>query len=275
MANEADCIDALQRAARELDDSPTKAAYDDLGLTPASATIQRVMGSWNAAKEAADLATYTSTGSRTHPKPDGVELPEDLDWESLSADQRWHYKNREWNTERSLQRRERLRSWLAAYKREEGGCRRCDATDPRTIDFHHPDPDEKELAVNEMVTMGYSKADIRAEADACFLLCANCHAKEHSCDEAGVKTATTKAERLRGWTTRYKRERGCGRCQEGDPSCLQFHHPGEKRAGVGRLISDSASESRVWTEVERCEVLCANCHRLEHHRKRAGESDRI
>lgn len=273
MVGEAECIDALQRAADELDDSPTKAAYDDLGLTPASATIQRVMGSWNAAKDAADLETYTSTGSRTHPKPDDLELPDDVDWESLSADQRWHYKNREWNAERSLRRRECLNRWLADYKLEHGGCNRCEADDPRAVDFHHVDAETKTLAVNEMVTMGYSKEAIRDEVEQCDLLCANCHAREHI-DPVDDAEQSTKAQRLRAWTRTYKREHGCRRCDAEDPRCLQFHHVDEKRATVSSLISDSASVATVREEVDRCTVLCANCHRME-HRREAVESDSI
>jgi hypothetical protein len=64
VTTEADCIDALREAAKELGESPTKAAYEDLGLTPASGTIQRVMGGWNEAKAAAGLETNTSTGAR-------------------------------------------------------------------------------------------------------------------------------------------------------------------------------------------------------------------
>lgn len=275
IVDETDCITALQRAARELDESPTKAEYEELGLTPASATIQRVMGGWNAAKEAADLKTYASSGSRTQAEPEDVDLPDDVEWESLSVYQRWHYKNREWNAERSLQRRARLREWLAEYKRDAGGCRRCDASDPRAIDFHHPDPDEKERAVNEMVTMGYSKTDIRAEVERCRLLCANCHAREHYGDAPRSGSDATKTERILAWTRAYKRERGCQRCSEVDPRCLQFHHVDGKRASVSRLVSDSAPESVVRSEAEACEVVCANCHRLEHHPVRAGESDRI
>ena len=41
---EQECLDALREAAERLGESPTKAAYEDLGLTPASATIIRVVG---------------------------------------------------------------------------------------------------------------------------------------------------------------------------------------------------------------------------------------
>ncbi|MFC6756653.1 MULTISPECIES: homing endonuclease associated repeat-containing protein [Haloarcula] len=179
VASEEECIRALREAADRLGESPTKVAYEELGLTPASATIQRVMGGWNEAKEAAGLATNPSTGTRVEPKPDDVELPEGLEWAELSQDQRWHYKNREWNRERTLDRRERHRAWVYERKRQSEGCIRCGEGDPACLDYHHRDDVGKQMSICEMVTYGYSKEKLRAEMDKCELLCANCHRREH------------------------------------------------------------------------------------------------
>lgn len=179
VTSEDDCLRALREAADRLGESPTKAAYEELGLTPASATIQRVMGSWNEAKAAAGLETNASTGSRVEPKPDDVELPAGFQWDELSQDQRWHYRNREWNRERTLDRRTRHRAWVYEQKRRSGGCVRCDETDPACLDYHHRDDADKEMTVCAMVTHGYSKDRLRAEMEKCVILCANCHRKEH------------------------------------------------------------------------------------------------
>jgi len=58
-----------------------------------------------------------------------------------------------------------------------------------------------------------------------------------------------------------------GRCEEcGYSSCtsaLEFHHrdPGTKEFGVGGF---SGSTARLLIEAEKCDLLCANCHRLRH-----------
>ena len=73
------CIDALLAATERLGKSPTMAEYDTLKQKPASGTIMRVMGGWNAAKEAAGLPTYDpgeGGGTEIQPKPDSVELPD-------------------------------------------------------------------------------------------------------------------------------------------------------------------------------------------------------
>lgn len=299
MTTEEDCIDALREAAQILGRSPTKAEYEDLDITPSASTILRHCGGWNDAKEQAGLETNFSRGKRVQDKPDDVELPDGMEWEELSQDQRWHYKNREWNTERSLQRRQDLRRWINSIKADSDGCTYCSESDPVCLDFHHCDGTDKEMAVNKMVPYGYSRADIRAEIDKCDLVCANCHWKIHNGEEtsedggdyitggcspssiAGVNVTTvepsalldaeawdlTKEQRLRAWSWAYKHDRGCCRCGETTPACLQFHHPDEteKTRGVGAMIFECYPANQVIAEARACVVLCANCHRREHH----------
>lgn len=173
------CIEALFEAADQLGESPTKAQYEALGLTPSASTILRVMGGWNRAKRAAELETNHSRGPRVASKPESIELPDGLVWEELSQDQRWHYRNQDWNVRRTLDRRERHRAWIYEYKRQSDGCVRCGEADPACLDFHHVDEDEKDMAVGKMVTYGYAKSKLLDEIAKCEILCANCHRKEH------------------------------------------------------------------------------------------------
>ena len=175
-----ECIQALLRAAERLGESPSKAQYEELGLTPAHSTILRVMGSWNEAKEAAGLERISRGergGTPVQPKPDWVEIPDGVSWEELTGQQRWYYKNREDRIARKERRRKQLRRWLHALKRDKLNCEECGEGRPPTLDFHHPD--EKELGVAEMVAYGYSKQSIREEIDRCIVLCANCHRVRH------------------------------------------------------------------------------------------------
>ena len=260
---EAECLDALREAAERLGESPTKAAYEELGLTPASATIIRVVGGWNEAKEHAGLETYRSNGSRVQPKPDAVELPDGKEWEELSVDQRWHYRHKDRNTQRTLNRRADNRSWLNDRK-ESIGCEHCGLAEASVLDFHHRNPDQKKMAVNEMVTYGYGKDALRAELQKCVVLCANCHRREHF--EVPDPPEGDETEQRRRWIYEYKQEsNGCTRCDRTDPACLVFHHTGDKkRATIARLVADRYPKEEIRAEVEKCELLCANCHRKEH-----------
>ncbi len=254
---EKECIESLQKATAQLGKSPTKTEYEELGLRPASGTIIRVVGGWNEAKQRAGLKTHPSTGSRVREKPKETEIPPELDWESLSVDQRWHYQNVQWNTKRTLRRRARLRSWVSEQKESEG-CQVCGETNCSVLDFHHLDPSEKTMAITEMVTYGYGRERLSNEMAKCVVLCANCHRKEH-----GNRQDTNKS--LRGRSHRYKHRQGCSKCDEHDPCALVFHHTtGQKRMTVAQMISDGYPKNEILEEIEKCVLLCSNCHRKEH-----------
>jgi hypothetical protein len=174
-----ECVDALQEAADRLGESPSKADYESLGLTPASATVIRTMGGWNEAKRRAGLTVAASTGSRTEGQPDDVTIPDDEAWADLSVDQRWHYRNSEWNTERDYQRKQRLREWVYERQRAAGGCADCAESDPRCLDFHHREDAEKTATVSSMINDCSSRERIATEMRKCTVLCANCHRKRH------------------------------------------------------------------------------------------------
>ena len=183
MTTERECLEALREAADRLGTSPTKAEYEELGLTPASATIMKVVGGWNAAKERAGLETFDrgATGSTdVMPKPDWVDLPDDLDWEELTSQQRWSYKNRDERIRRKDRRRDEIRRWLYAYKARHCECARCGEDRPPCLDFHHPG--EKDQGIARMVVNGHSKERILDEIDRCVVLCANCHRLEHAAE---------------------------------------------------------------------------------------------
>lgn len=66
------------------------------------------------------------------------------------------------------------------------------------------------------------------------------------------------------WIRDHKK--GCSRCPETHPACLQFHHrdPAEKEFNIGEAIRLGWSVERIEAEIAKCDVLCANCHAKEH-----------
>ena len=61
----------------------------------------------------------------------------------------------------------------------------------------------------------------------------------------------------------FKIEQGCADCGwNEDPQALDLDHiRGDKVAPISRMIK-SASLERVVEELDKCEVVCARCHRL-------------
>lgn len=77
-----------------------------------------------------------------------------------------------------------------------------------------------------------------------------------------------RAEKRR-WLRAYKVENGCAICGESHPACLVFHHMdelGKKDFNIGMNIA--LSWDRIVAEVEKCQVLCANCHRKLHYKEK-------
>lgn len=61
----------------------------------------------------------------------------------------------------------------------------------------------------------------------------------------------------------------CAHCGEAHPATLDFHHidPAEKEI----TVSQATSKKQVLVEIQKCIVLCSNCHRKLHWNKRMGE----
>lgn len=80
--------------------------------------------------------------------------------------------------------------------------------------------------------------------------------------------ATRQRERRRTlaqWIRSIKVQRGCSKCSENHPSCLDFHHRDEaKEIDISEMITNKYSEENILEEIAKCDVLCANCHRKAH-----------
>lgn len=63
-----------------------------------------------------------------------------------------------------------------------------------------------------------------------------------------------------------KSSRGCSGCGERHPGCLEFHHPDPmaKQHNVSVAIARCIPWETILAEIEKCVVLCANCHRKHH-----------
>jgi hypothetical protein len=56
------------------------------------------------------------------------------------------------------------------------------------------------------------------------------------------------------------------KCHESDPCCLEFHHlnPNTKDFDLASAARQGYSWDRLMKEVDKCAVLCSNCHRKLH-----------
>jgi hypothetical protein len=80
-------------------------------------------------------------------------------------------------------------------------------------------------------------------------------------------------EKRQEWIAEYKAIHPCGRCGFNDIRCLEFHHrdPTDKAFKIGTTYT---SQKKLEDEVAKCNVLCANCHRIvewEHRQEQNRE----
>lgn len=82
--------------------------------------------------------------------------------------------------------------------------------------------------------------------------------------KAVIKAATS--EYIQG----LKSQLYCVDCGQRHPATLHFHHlhAEDKEFNIGHAVSDGISLDRIKTEIEKCIVLCANCHAIRHYNMR-------
>ncbi len=68
------------------------------------------------------------------------------------------------------------------------------------------------------------------------------------------------------WWFDIKKGLKCERCGFSHPAALDFHHkdPSQKQFELGGRNSYKKNEKKILEEMKKCEVLCSNCHRIEH-----------
>lgn len=85
------------------------------------------------------------------------------------------------------------------------------------------------------------------------------------------KAAKVYQQKCRDFVNNYKKEKGCSRCEEDRFYVLEFHHQGDKESNVADLVSDGVSIKKLLLEIEKCIVVCANCHKEIHYLERIGQ----
>src|SRR5262249_17052462 len=93
--------------------------------------------------------------------------------------------------------------------------------------------------------------------------------RRRKCRKCKLETQALRKAKIRRWVEDYKKTHPCARCGFSDFRALEFHHrsSGEKDFNVGDMIRSGLSVASIQAEMEKCDVLCANCHRIEHYRE--------
>jgi hypothetical protein len=78
---------------------------------------------------------------------------------------------------------------------------------------------------------------------------------------------------IRHITDEIKLLTGCKHCgYDKHPRALDFHHRerDEKNFGISTATRIAAGLETLLAEINKCDILCANCHRIESHNERVS-----
>jgi hypothetical protein len=143
------------------------------------------------------------------------------------------------------------------------------------MDFDHRDPSTKAFTVVSSVALLKSTKLMLEEVAKCDVVCVNCHRirsrSQHRTRLTRRAPGTSKrlAEKRAVWRRQAAmldrlRDVPCMDCGDRFPPCsMDFDHrdPASKSSTVPAMIG-RAGDARILAEVAKCDIVCANCHRL-------------
>ncbi len=84
--------------------------------------------------------------------------------------------------------------------------------------------------------------------------------KEQHLENVKIRKYEVRKE-ARQYVLNYLSAHPCTNCGESDPVVLEFHHLYGKDKAISKMVADGWSIGRIQQEIDKCVVLCANCHR--------------
>jgi hypothetical protein len=144
-----------------------------------------------------------------------------------------------------------------------GCCEYCKDDKWYHLDFHHTK--EKDVDVS-LLLQSYRWSMIEKELDKCIILCANCHHEHHFNERNSSDNRQISKRVYLSYKNNSCEDCGYNKCQ----ASLTFHHidPSIKEIKFSdlneRLNSLDDLSDILKKELDKCSLLCHNCHREKH-----------
>ena len=96
----------------------------------------------------------------------------------------------------------------------------------------------------------------------------------HKCVSCYSKSKSARKVVIRDQYYQLKKTLKCINCGNNDFRVLEFDHldPNQKDFSVGEGLKLGYSFDRILNEIEKCQVLCANCHRIKTFEEGLGKN---
>lgn len=153
-------------------------------------------------------------------------------------------------------------------------CTDCKLTDTVLFECDHID-DNKSKQKNGNKNKGMSFLSVKKipiELKKCEVVCCYCHRLrtiKRYADRKRDKTKRTRRDKLTKFVNDIKLKTGhCFDCKRTvlneNVSAFDYDHlkPEEKVDRISKMIKDECDEKVILAEIEKCQLVCANCHRI-------------
>lgn len=139
---------------------------------------------------------------------------------------------------------------------------------PNVLEFDHRDRATKLGEIGKMI-VGSGWKNILAEIAKCDLVCSCCHRlRTHT--HVFASRSYPRLERHRALLRQLKTDNPCSDCKKFfAPQQMDFDHVrGDKFKPVSQLLHHSTQV--IVDEIAKCEIVCANCHRVRTQQRKAA-----
>lgn len=82
-----------------------------------------------------------------------------------------------------------------------------------------------------------------------------------------IEANNRQRDKMVEWFQEYKSGLQCSKCPKNHPACLEFHHrkSDDKYEEIANMVRNRRSKKAILAEIDKCDVLCSNCHRKLHY----------
>lgn len=124
----------------------------------------------------------------------------------------------------------------------------------------------KDLPKNNFRINKTKKDGLQSQCIACRKAYNQEHYKKNK--KSYINKAKKSNEKMVKWYNDLKSSLKCQQCGEDHPACLHFHHrsPEEKEFNISSNVK--TGKTKLLKEINKCDVLCANCHAKVHYNER-------
>lgn len=95
------------------------------------------------------------------------------------------------------------------------------------------------------------------------------------CNKCYIEVKHKRRLELREWFIELKKTKECIECGNSDFRVLDFHHHTDKVIEVSISVDGRWGKDRILSEIDKCDVLCSNCHRILHWEERNDNSQGV